>query len=51
VLARVATDAGVRLGGPLYVDSLGEPGSGAETYIGMMRSNVVMLVDGLKGDA
>lgn len=30
----------VMLGGELYSDALGEPGSGAETYVGMMRHNV-----------
>lgn len=31
----------------LYTDALGEPGSDAETYIGMMRTNVETLVEGL----
>jgi ABC-type Zn uptake system ZnuABC Zn-binding protein ZnuA len=47
VIDRVAADAGVEVGRPLYGDSVGEPGSGAETYVDMMRANVDALVDGL----
>ena len=32
----------------LYADSLGEKGSGAGTYLGMMRANVEVLVEALK---
>lgn len=45
---QVARDTGVRLV-TLYTGSLGAPGSGAETYIGMMRANVQAIVDALKG--
>jgi len=31
----------------LYTDSVGLPGSGAETYLDMMRANVATLVEGL----
>jgi zinc/manganese transport system substrate-binding protein len=34
---------------PLYTGSLGPPGSGADSYIGMMRTNAQRLVDGLGG--
>lgn len=37
------------LAGPLYSDALGEEGSGAETYIGMMRMNARAIVRGLSG--
>ena len=37
----------VRIGGTLYGDALGSPGSGAETYVGMVRANVETLVSGL----
>lgn len=47
VIRRVADDAGIEVGDPLYGDSVGEPGSGAEDYVGMMRANVAALVDGL----
>ena len=39
----------VRVGGSLYSDALGGPGSGADTYIGMIRANVDTVVDGLNG--
>jgi len=49
VMERVARDADVRLGDPLHVDSVGEPGSGADDYAGMMRANADILVEGLTG--
>lgn len=45
---QVARDTGVRLV-RLYTGSLGAPGSGAETYIEMMRYNVRAIVEALKG--
>jgi manganese/zinc/iron transport system substrate-binding protein len=39
----------VRIGGELYSDALGAEGSGAETYVGMIRANVDTIVAGLKG--
>lgn len=47
VMERIAEDAGVETGAPLYGDSVGEPGSGAHDYEGMMRANVRALVEGL----
>lgn len=44
---QVARDSGVRLIA-LYTDSLGGPGSGAESYVAMMRYNVTAMVDTLK---
>ncbi|MUG47283.1 metal ABC transporter solute-binding protein, Zn/Mn family [Paenibacillus woosongensis] len=38
----------VIIGGELYSDSLGEPGSGADTYITMVRHNVNTIVEALK---
>lgn len=37
----------VQIGGSLYSDALGGPGSGAETYTGMMRANVRTIIDAL----
>ncbi|MDA0873662.1 MAG: zinc ABC transporter substrate-binding protein [Bacteroidetes bacterium] len=37
----------VRIGGTLYGDALGGPGTGADTYVGMLRSNVETIVAGL----
>jgi len=38
----------VEIGGELYSDSLGEPGSDADTYIKMVRHNVSTIVNALK---
>ncbi len=43
----VATDTGVADGGALYGDTLGESGSAASTYIGMMRKNADTIMRGL----
>ncbi|MEE4637652.1 MAG: zinc ABC transporter substrate-binding protein [Wenzhouxiangella sp.] len=43
----VSADTGVPYYGPLYVDSLGEAGSVAGSYPGMMRENVRVLVEAL----
>ncbi len=52
-IQRVAADAGIRVGGQLYSDSLGPPGRTAEgldpsTYDGMVRHNVRTLVAALR---
>jgi manganese/iron transport system substrate-binding protein len=49
VIERIARDAGVAVGRPLYGDSLGEEGSGADTYAGMLRANAQALAEGLGG--
>lgn len=49
--AVVARGGRVQLGGSLYSDSLGEPNSGAETYVGMIRHNVETIVRALEGAA
>lgn len=49
LMQRVAADADVHMGEPLYGDSVGEPGSGADSYIGMMRANARAIVKGLGG--
>ena len=43
----VAKESGAELV-RLYTGSLGPDGSGAETYIGMIRTNVERIVEGLK---
>ncbi len=40
----------VKIGGELYSDSLGEPGSGAGTYVGMVRHNIRTIVEALVGE-
>lgn len=44
----VAQDTGLLVSGPLYVDSLGERGTRAFSYIEMMRENVRLLKEVLK---
>lgn len=48
VIQRIAADAGVEVGAPLYGDSLGPEGSGAETYADMLRTNARSLAEGLR---
>ena len=38
----------VNIGGELYSDALGPVGSGADTYIGMVRHNVTTIVEALR---
>lgn len=47
VVERIARDANVAIGAPLYGDALGPPGSTAESYVQMMRHNAQAIVDGL----
>lgn len=49
LMERLSQETGVPIKGALYIDSLGKPGSGADTYSGMMRANTDMLVKGLGG--
>ncbi|WP_100374739.1 metal ABC transporter solute-binding protein, Zn/Mn family [Bacillus sp. FJAT-45037] len=44
----VAENAEVEIAGSVYTDAVGTEGSGAETYIDMMKHNVNTFVDGLK---
>jgi len=46
----VSEDAGVAVAGPLYVDSLGASGSGADSYLKMMRENARVLREALADD-
>jgi len=47
----LAEQAGVAVVPGLYSDSLGEEGSGAETYIGMMIANTILIVSSLRQSA
>ncbi len=51
LMQQVARDAGVGVGAPLYGDSLGVPGSGADTYLGMMATDARRIAAGLGGRA
>jgi manganese/iron transport system substrate-binding protein len=48
LIEQIAKEAGVKIGGTLYSDSMGGPGSAGESYIGMMRENVLTILHGLK---
>jgi manganese/iron transport system substrate-binding protein len=48
LIRELAREAGVEIGGELYSDSMGKAGSAGETYIGMMRENVIKIVTALK---
>ncbi len=45
---QIGKEAGVRIGGTLYADSIGPAGSAAGTYLGSMRENTLTIVDALK---
>ncbi|HZC12884.1 MAG TPA: zinc ABC transporter substrate-binding protein [Thermoleophilaceae bacterium] len=45
----LSRDAGAAVGDPLYADTLGEEGSGADTYVDAMAANTEALVDGMSG--
>lgn len=48
MVREIAREAGVKIGGELYSDSMGAPDTAGETYIGMMRENVITIVQALK---
>lgn len=48
VMEKIAQEAGVKVGPKLFIDSLGAPGSGGESYEAMMRHNVRVIVENLK---
>jgi manganese/iron transport system substrate-binding protein len=50
LLKGIAKEAGITIGEPLYSDAMGPEYSAAETYIGMMRENVLRIVSALAGD-
>ena len=50
LLKGIAKEAGITIGEPLYSDAMGPEDSAAETYIGMMRENVLRIVSALAGD-
>lgn len=48
LVEEVARETGVEVGGELYSDSMGPAGSAGESYIGMMRENVLTIVTALQ---
>jgi hypothetical protein len=47
MLAQIAKDNKIAVGGKLYADSLGDKDSPAATYIDMLRNNTDTIYDGL----
>lgn len=48
LMEQVARETGVAIGGPLFSDSLGTLDTAAGTYVGMVRDNVALIVEGLR---
>ena len=48
LLEGIARDSGVKIGGELYSDAMGAEDTAGETYIGMLRENVLTIVGALK---
>jgi zinc/manganese transport system substrate-binding protein len=48
ILRTIAAETGVRIGGGLHTDGLGAPGSGADTYLGMLEQNLRRILDSLR---
>lgn len=48
LIREIASEANVEIGGELYSDSMGPAGSAGETYLGMMRENVLTIVESLR---
>jgi ABC-type Zn uptake system ZnuABC Zn-binding protein ZnuA len=44
----LASDAGIRVAPDLYTDSLGDEESGANTYIGLMQTDTIVIVQNLR---
>jgi len=47
-IREIAKETGVKIGGELYSDSMGPEDTAGETYIGMMRENVLLIVNALQ---
>ncbi|MEO1217466.1 MAG: zinc ABC transporter substrate-binding protein [Bacteroidota bacterium] len=47
IMEQRASDLGIRIGGKLFSDSLGDKESGADTYVKMLRQNTQLILEGL----
>ena len=47
-ITQMAKEANVKIGGKLYSDAMGPAGSAGETYLGMMRENVLTIINALE---
>jgi ABC-type Zn uptake system ZnuABC Zn-binding protein ZnuA len=50
MLEQLARDAGTRIGGELFSDSIGHPDHEGGTYLGMVRYNVRTFIDAMKNE-
>jgi len=50
MLKQIADDTGVKIGGKLFADSIGDKDSEAPTYIDMLKHNTDVIVEALKGN-
>lgn len=48
IVKKVAEVSGAKIGGTLFSDSLGDPGTETGTYVGMIRHNTRTIVEALK---
>jgi ABC-type Zn uptake system ZnuABC Zn-binding protein ZnuA len=48
LIDRIAKEAGVKVGAPLYSDALGQPGSDGDTYLKLMGHNIDAIVSALQ---
>lgn len=49
LVGRIASEAGLKLGGTLYSDALSQPGGPAPTYVELMRHNAITLAAAMAG--
>ena len=47
IMEQRANDLGIKIGGKLFADSLGDEESGADTYVKMLRQNTRLILEGL----
>ena len=47
ILQQLASDLGIKIGGKLFTDSFGPPGSAADSYLSMMKFNVKTITHAL----
>jgi zinc/manganese transport system substrate-binding protein len=48
LIQQIAAEGRVAVGGRLYSDALSAPGTPADSFLGMYRSNIATLVQGMK---
>lgn len=48
LVEELAAQADIRIVDDLYTDGLGDPGSGADTYLGLLRTDTILIVEALR---